>query len=355
VFLMVKHKPRVNSVHRLRGDTKTRHGLVRLDKNERVTAFPQDFLEQLLGDVTADHLSAYPETEDLYERLAQHHKMTVGNLMLTAGSDAGIRHCFELFVDPGGEVVVIEPTFAMVDIYCQLYGAQKQAIGYDRNLKLDVERLLAVIGQRTELVVIANPNSPTGTLISEEDLSAILFRAAHFHVPVLVDEAYYGFCKQTAVSLLAEHDNLIVGRTFSKAYGLAGLRVGYLLAQPEMAQLLYRFRPMYEVNAIGILAAIRILDNPQVVENYLTETEKGRNCLLEFVKSRRVDFRDTKTNFFHIDFGDKKQAAIDEFSRSGILIRGGLSIEGFETYLRVTLGPLAVMKTLISAMLRVGF
>ena len=87
------------------------------------------FFEQLLSGLTSDHLTAYPEPEKLYERLAQLHKVTQNNLMLTAGSDTGIRHCFDLFVNPGGEVVVLDPTFAMVNIYCQLYGAQKQAIG----------------------------------------------------------------------------------------------------------------------------------------------------------------------------------------------------------------------------------
>ena len=215
---MVKHKIWVEKVSRVRGEPTTRHGLIRLDKNERVTGFSQEFLEQLMSELTSDHLTAYPEPEILYEQLAQLHNVSSNNLMLTAGSDAGIRHCFDLFVNPGGEVVVLEPTFAMVDIYCQLYGAQKQAVGYDNQLQLDVDRLLESINPKTELVVIANPNSPTGTLISQEDIKTILLKAASFDVPVLVDEAYYGFCKQTAVPMLKEHDNLIVSRTFSKAF-----------------------------------------------------------------------------------------------------------------------------------------
>ena len=353
--MVVKYKSWVSSVSRLRGETQTRHGLIRLDKNERVTAFPQEFLEQLISDITSDHLTAYPEAEVLYERLAQIHKVATENIMLTAGSDAGIRHCFDLFVNPGGEVVVLDPTFAMVGIYCQLYGAKKRAIGYDHQLQLDLGRLLTVIGPKTELVVIANPNSPTGTLITEADIASILLRAAHFQIPVLIDEAYYGFCKQTAVPMLKEYGNLIVSRTFSKAYGLAGLRVGYLLAQTEIAQLLYRFRPMYEVNSIGVLATIRLLSQPQVVESYLAETEDGRRYLLEFAKLKGLGIRDTQTNFVYIDFGDKKQAVMNELSKSGILVRGGLPIVGFETYLRISLGPVVAMQSLVEALKRAGF
>jgi histidinol-phosphate aminotransferase len=350
---MVKYKSWVDGVSRLRGETQTRHGLLRLDKNERVTAFHQDFFEQIKFEMTSDHLTAYPEVEALYERLARLHQITTDNLMITAGSDAAIRHCFDLFVNPSGEVVVLDPTFAMVDIYCKLYNARKQGIGYDRKLQLDIERLLTVIGPKTELIVIANPNSPTGTLISETDLDEILLKAARYQVPVLVDEAYYGFCKQTAVSMLKEHSNLIVSRTFSKAYGLAGLRVGYLLAQSEIAQLLYRFRSMYEVNSLGILAAMKLLDRPEIIESYLAETEVGRQHLLKFASENGLPFQDTQTNFIYINFGNRKQAVMDEFSKSGILVRGGLPIEGFENYLRLSLGPVATMQALVEAFQRV--
>ncbi|MBL80238.1 MAG: hypothetical protein CMH70_09455 [Nitrosomonadaceae bacterium] len=352
---MIKHKSWVDGVSRLRGDIKTRHGFLRLDKNERVTAFPEDFFEQIKFKMTSDHLTAYPEVEGLYEGLARLHQMTKDNFMITAGSDAAIRHCFDLFVNPGGEVVVLDPTFAMVDIYCQLYSAERQAVGYDRQLRLDLERLHNVIGPKTELIIIANPNSPTGTLISEEDLNKILVKAAHFQVPVLIDEAYYGFCKQTAVSMLRDHENLIVSRTFSKAYGLAGLRVGYLLAQTEITQLLQRFRPMYEVNSIGILAAMKLLEQPEIVESYLTDTEDGRQHILKFASDKGLPFLDTQANFIYIDFGDRKQAIMDKFSKAGTLVRGGLSIEGFETYLRISLGPVTAMRSLTEVLQGVDF
>ncbi|PIQ98679.1 MAG: hypothetical protein COV66_15485 [Nitrospinae bacterium CG11_big_fil_rev_8_21_14_0_20_45_15] len=352
---MIKHKAWVKSVHRLRGESKTRHGLIRLDKNERITDFPKEFFDAFIADIRSDHLTAYPEPEALYEKLAQLHQLNVDQLMITAGSDAAIRHCFDLFVNPGGEVIVLDPTFAMVDIYCELHGAQKKAIGYDTQLQLDIPGLLNSIGPKTELVVIANPNSPTGTLISETDLTAIIVKAASFQVPVLVDEAYYGFCKQTAISLLNEHDNLIVSRTFSKAYGLAGLRIGYLVAQPEVAQLLYKFRPMYEVNSLCILAAMKLLDQPEISENYLSDTEQGKKSLLEFAKSKGLNFQDTHANFVYIDFKDNKQTVINLLSKAGILVRGGLAIEGFETYLRISIGPVEKMQALIEVLQPVDF
>jgi histidinol-phosphate aminotransferase len=352
--MTIKHKQWVDKVVRVRDGLQVRFGLTRLDKNERVSPFPSEFLQKLLAGISSEHLAAYPETEALYERLAQHHQVEVSNLMITAGSDAGIRHCFELFVDHGDEVVTLDPTFAMVDIYCRLYGGVNKTVGYDKDLNLNLELLLDAIGPKTSLVILANPNSPTGTLISEAKLKVILEKSARFNVPVLIDEAYFGFCKQTAVPLLSEFDNLIIGRTFSKAYGLAGLRVGYLLANAELAQLLYRFRPMYEINSIGVHAAIQMLDNPQLVDDYLEETEAGRQFLLDFLRTRGIDFRDTKTNFVHIDFLNRKKAALEEFDKSGILVRGGLAIDGYENFLRVSIGPVIFMKKVVEAMQRIG-
>lgn len=336
---MIRHKSWVADVDRMRGEKVSRHGKLRLDKNERVTPFPEDFLAALRASITSDVISAYPETEQLYTTLADHLGVGVDNLMLTAGSDAAIRHCFDLFVRPGDEVIVMEPTFAMVDVYCALFAARRRAVGYDADLRLDTEKLLMSIGAATALVVVANPNSPTGTLIDTCELEAVLARAMQFDVPVLVDEAYYGFCRHTALPLVARYPNLIVSRTFSKAAGLAGLRVGYLVATNELAQLLYRFRPMYEVNAVGVLAALQVLRQPRLSEDYLAATEAGRRLLLDFLAPRHVPYRDTHTNFVHIDFGAKKALAAAAFQEADVLIRGGLNVPGYEGYLRITIGP----------------
>lgn len=346
---MVKHKSWVDKVERVRGENVTRHGLLRLDKNERVTAFPESFLDEIRASITSDLVTAYPEPEQLYQALAAYLGLEIENLMLTAGSDAAIRHAFDLFVRPGDQVIVLEPTFAMVDVYCGLFGANRCAIKYDTNLQLDTEQLIDSIGDDTALAVIANPNSPTGTLIDDRDIRRILLHAMKFNVPVFLDEAYHGFCSYTAMPLLAHYPNLIVSRTFSKATGLAGLRVGYLAANKELAQLLYRFRPMYEVNAIGILAVLQVLRNAAITEEYVAKTVLGRQHLLTYLKARSIPFRETHTNFIHINFGSRKRLAVRVFEDASILVRGGLAVPGFEDYLRITIGPEMAMATLIDA------
>jgi len=265
----MNNKSWIEKVNRIRGTNISRLNALRLDKNERTTKFSALIFEKILTNLRHEHLTAYPETEQLYDQLAKYLDVNREQIVVTAGSDAGIKYCFELLVERGSEIITLAPTFAMVDIYAQLYGVQQKKIGYNVDLSLQQECLLDSISSATALIVLANPNSPTGTLISEKDLRIIINKAQQSGSIVLVDEAYYGFCKYTALPLLKEYDNLVIARTFSKSFGLAGCRVGYLIAQTKMAQQLYRLKPMYEVNAFGVLAAMTMLENPEIVDAYI--------------------------------------------------------------------------------------
>jgi len=337
----------IDNVYRVRGTVPSRFDALRLDKNERTTMFSTSFFNELKSKLRHEHLTAYPETEPLYDQIAASLQVDRDQVIVTAGSDAGIKNCFELTVEPGSEVITLSPTFAMVDIYSQLYGARQIKIGYNSDLTLQFEHLLDSINQQSALIIIANPNSPTGTLISEADIRLIISKAQQSGTIVLVDEAYFGFCKHTVLPLVAEYDNLVVARTFSKSFGLAGCRVGYLVAQPKLAQRLYRFRPMYEVNSFGVLAAMTILEHPELVDTYLIETENGRDYIKQTLDDFGLKYIDTKTNFIHIDFGANRNAVETLLISHQILVRGGPGVSGYENYLRISLGPVESIKLVI--------
>lgn len=340
---MIKHKQWIDDVYRVRGDRASRHDKVRLDKNERLDHFSSDVWRRIMEKIRQEHVLAYPEVETLYGKLAAFLKVPEESLVVTAGSDHAIKIAFELCVNPGDRVVVLEPTFAMVDVYCGLYQAERVSIGYDANLNLSWERLIEAIDEKVSLLVIANPNSPTGTYIQNEMLAQVLDRAHQYDIPVLVDEAYYGFCPYTALDLLPNHSNLIITRTFSKTAGLAGLRIGYMIAQPSIAKLLYKFRPMYEVNSIGVLFASELLDNWSEVENYIRSNEEGKHYLLHELKKLSFPTIDTLANFIHVNFGEHKDNIHRKFEREGVLVRGSLAVPGLESFSRISVGPVVVM------------
>jgi histidinol-phosphate aminotransferase len=340
---MNRFKKWVDSICRIRGTFITRLNSLRLDKNERTTKFSEDIFNQIISKIRQEHLLAYPETEVLYDKLATTLGVKQSQIVLTAGSDAGIKNCFELVVERGSQVITISPTFAMVDIYAQLYDVSQIKIGFNADLSLQKEKLFDSISQETSLIIIANPNSPTGTLISNEDIDAVVNKAQQYGAIVLIDEAYFGFCKQTALSLVQKYNNLVISRTFSKAFGLAGCRVGFLVAQSNLAQRLYRYRPMYEVNAIGVIAAIEMLDRVEILEDYLSEVEKGRAFIKETLDALGYKYFDTETNFIHIDFGEKSNLIEKCLSKNKVLVRGGPSVQGYENFLRITIGPVETM------------
>lgn len=343
----MKYKEWVDTVHRVRGETKTRLDKVRLDKNERVAHLDGEFWNNLLSKIKQEHVLACPEVEPLYFKLANFLGVATENLVITAGADFAIKTAFELFVKPGDEVIILVPTFAMVDVYCGLYNAKRIEIGYDSDLNLDIEKLMNAINEKVSLIIIANPNSPTGTYVSNDAIESILEKAKRYSIPVLVDEAYWGFCHYTTLGLLSSHGNLIITRTFSKTAGLAGLRIGYLVASEAIASRMYKFRPMYEVNSIAILFASEILDNWDIVDKHIKETSEGKRYLVKEFESLSFKTIDTYTNFIHVDFDSKKDRILSAFNKNGILVKGGIGVTGFDNYVRITAGNVMEMTKVV--------
>ena len=344
----VKFRNHIEKVWRMKPDEKTRIGKIRLDKNERVTSFSGKLWENMIAGISQDLVQAYPEVWPLYKRLSDIHGMSPDSFLLTSGSDAAIKHCFEAFVSPGDKVIYPQPTFAMVSIYGELFGAARVGIGYDSNLVMDIGYFLNAIDDKTSLVILANPNSPTGTYIPNSEIAAILEKAALLRVAVLIDEAYYGFCRHTAFDLMKKYRNLIITRTFSKIAGIAGLRIGYAIGHPEVISLLSKFRPMYEVNSLGVLFVHKILDNWEMAEEYGRQTVEGRNLFAGFLREAGFPVINTEANFLHVDLGSSKKEILETLEAKNILVRGMLSVPGYENYTRFSVCPWEAMSPVVA-------
>ena len=179
-------------------------------------------------------------------------------------------------------------------------------------------------------------------------MEKIIKKANFFGIPILVDEAYYGFSNKTVLPLLKKYKNLIVSRTFSKAYGLAGLRVGYMAANFKIAKSLFNLKPMYEVNSVGVIASLIMLKNSNIYKNYIFETKKGLDLFVKYLIDNKISFVKTHANFIYINLGKKINYYYKKLNQYGILTKKGLSIKGYENYLRVTLGPPKQIKKIIS-------
>lgn len=345
--LDIKYKEWVGPIDRVRGDAQGRLNLLRLDKNERITPLSHKIWREVESQINDTAISSYPEQECLYDSLAHLHNLKKENFVLTAGSDAAIRNVFDLCVKPRDKVITLKPTFAMIDVYCQLYDANQCAIECKPDLTSPSDDILKNIDETTSLVILANPNSPTGTIIEPKKLKSIFLKAQEHKSTVLMDEAYYEFYGESSLGLIHDFPNLVVTRTFSKACGLAGLRIGYLVACEPLIALFYKFRPMYEVNSISVLFAKATLNNLNEVEQYVVDVNKGKNYLQKQLKELGLEFLDTKANFIHINFGESKDRVLKHLNSKGIRVRSSLPFEEYDTFLRVTLGPEEIMKKFV--------
>ena len=345
---MIRPKKHLAGIHRTIPERFDRTQYIRLDKNEDVTGIPEEIFRIWAEQVHPGQLAAYPQLFRLYEKLGEYLSLPEDHILITAGSDAAIKNVFEVFVSPGETVIIPDPTYAMYEVYSGLFEASPVKIPYRGDLTFPVNAMIEAIDGCTRLVVLANPNSPTGTIVERTDILGILKKALKHDCIVLIDEAYYPFYPKTVVDLVRKYHNLIVTRTFSKAFGLAALRLGFAVAQPTLIANLTKFRPIYEPNGIAADIGCIVLDHKNVIEEKVREIVQGRDYLIN--ETRRLGFRPyaSHTNFVNIDVGKKHVGhLVTFFEKKGILIKAGANHPALLQCIRITAGPVDMMKRVV--------
>jgi histidinol-phosphate aminotransferase len=340
----------LKKIYRSKPVSKSRYGLLRLDKNERNNKLDKFFINKLKSSITSEHLTSYPELNTLYANLSSHHKIEKASFLITQGIDGGLKTCIEYFSQKNKNIIILKPTFAMTKIYCKIYQCNLKEIGYDSSLNLQFDSLYKNISKKVSLIIISNPNSPTGTIVSKRNLERIIKKANKYNVKVIIDEAYYGFYNFSVINYLKKFKNLIILRTFSKAYGLAGLRIGYIISNSKIINVIGKLKPMYELNQISVLAANIILKNPKIKNNFIKEIKKGKKVLKLELEKNNIEYIDTQANFILINLKENKKKIYDKLSKKGILTTQNVINPKLKDYLRVTLGPPKEMNRLLKVL-----
>ena len=281
--------------------------LLWLDKNENTDPEMAKVTARVVAGMDPVHISTYPECTPLYRKLGAYLGVGDDHLLLTAGSDGAIRSVFEAFINPGDKVLHTVPTFAMYAVYAGMYGAKVIPLAYkasenDPVLTAD-EVIGAIAEERPKLICLPNPDSPTGTVFAPDDLRRIVVAAGDAGALILVDEAYHPFYEHTVVPLVDEFRNLVVARTFAKAWGLSGLRIGYAVACPELARLLHKVRPMYEVNTLAVAVMERMLDYADEMLASVKRLNSGKEAFLSAMRELGLRTLESHGNFLHVAFG----------------------------------------------------
>jgi len=327
----------------------SRKKFLRLDKNERINNLPAKLFNKLK--INSFDITAYPETGLIYKLLSRKLRIDFNQILLIPGSEFGIRINFEYFCNgKNKKIIALTPTFGMVDAYSKLYGVKKIDISYDKNLNINFKKLYANIKKNVSLIIIANPNSPTGTIIEKKDLLKIIRKANNLDIPILIDEAYNGFYNFSYIKYIKRFKNLLILRTFSKSFGLAGLRAGYIVSNKNIAKEIYKYKPMYEINSIACKIIEIFLKNPTFEKEYIASTTEGRKYFQKELTRNKIQYLESYGNFIHINLKNKKNLIEKKLRQQKILTRKGPGVKGFEKFLRITLGPKKEMKKVINVL-----
>ena len=270
----------------------------------------------------------YPDVraQALRKKLAKKHGLTVDEVMVTEGATAGLSFISEVFIRPGDEVILTPPT------YPNYYNCIKRAAGKlvevpmdEETLVPDFKKVLAAITEKTKAIFLCNPNNPTATLIDAEELHAFQ-KALPEHVLLIVDEAYIDFVEvpnyRNMVDAISDDANLIVVRTFSKLYGMAGARMGYLMANKEIVDYLQRDSTGFCCSRMGLFGAEAALDDIEFQNMTMRENKVGRDILVGCMKELGFKVWPSHTNFIYFNPGCDVKWFADRMLDYGIVIRG---------------------------------
>ncbi len=327
--------------------TSSRHGKLRLDFNENTVGCSPRVVRLLRKLASREFLSIYPEYQQAREKLGAFLEVESDQVLFSNGTDEGIHALCNTYVDPGDEVIMPWPTFPMFRFYVEVVGGRPRRIAYrSPDLAFPLEEILEAITPATKAVLIANPNNPTGGAIGLGEIQKILERAEH--AAVLIDEAYFEFYRVTALELLPRYPNLFVSRTFSKTYGLAGLRVGCLLSQAENIRSMRKGQSPYSINSLGILCALEAIEDQEYLSAYVGEVLKARERLCRGLRRLGIPYYPSEANFVLATFGEQAAAVCARLREKGILVRDrSAELPGT---VRITVGKLKQMRTLLTAL-----
>lgn len=334
---------RVKEYHPPLGD----RGGLRLDFNENTVACSPKVLETL-GRISRAELTKYPEREPVERLVADHLKLAPAQVLLTNGVDEAIHVLCQTYLGEGDEMLLPVPTYSMYAVYASSTDARLIEIPAEGNFRFPLAAMLGAITPATKLIAIANPNSPTGQTVEREVILKIAEAAPQSMV--LVDEAYFHFYGQSVMDLVGHVPNVTVTRTFSKAYGLAGLRMGVLAAGEEQMRWMRRMISPYSVNSLALACATAALADEEYVSEYVREILAAREFFMAQLEWLRVPCWPSQANFILTRIGAKHGEFSAAMHRRGVLVRDRSSDPGCDGCVRITIGNREQMSSCVKAM-----
>ena len=324
---------------------------MRLDFNENTVGCPPQVIRALRRALDPEMMTRYPEYDEGRRKLAAYFRVTPQEMLLANGTDDALKMVCDTFVDPGDTLLVPAPTFPVYEFFHNVAGGKTLRIRYDEHFRLPTDEFVATLKEQSiRWVALANPNNPTGTQIPKPALKAILLAAPE--TVVLVDEAYQDFSGQTVLPWVRKYPNLIVTRTFSKAFGLAALRMGCLFANPALIEPLQRGQNPFAVNSLALMCACIAIRYDAQVRKYAETIRANRTGFCRWLDARHIPYVRSSANFVLTRVGEHAPEIARRLREKKILVRDWSYDPHLKGYLRFTIGSQAQIHRLITELQR---
>ena len=313
--------------------------IVKLASNENPFGFPESAKKAIFEQL--DKLTRYPDANgfELKQTIAKKFGVQPNQITLGNGSNDLLELFAHTFASEGDEIIYSQYAFIVYPLVTKAINAVAKEIPA-KNWGHDLQGFLTALSDKTKLIYIANPNNPTGNFLTSQEIEDFLAKVPQ-NVIVVLDEAYTEFTKSEervdSFRLLKKYSNLIISRSLSKAYGLAGLRIGYAVSNPEIADLLNRVRQPFNCNSLALTAAVTVMNDDEFVEKVAENNRSEMKRYEEFCQHHQLEYIPSKGNFITIDFKQPAAPIYDALLHEGIIVRP-ITGYGMPNHLRVSIG-----------------
>ena len=318
---------------------------LRLDRNEKVDNWESNLIDKVLSSKPECFNSTYPEITNLYKKLSDHLSVEEDQILITSGIDGSIKNLLEVACNEGDNIAVFSPTYAMYQVYSDIYRLNLFPINYTKDYKINEKDLDSFLENSPRILFIPNPNQPIESCLSIDEIKVLAKKCKEKKCMIVLDEAYYLFGSKSSIPLLKEFNNLIVMRTFSKGFGMPSIRVGLTIANKNIMEIVSKPRLAHELSSLSIVIAEYLIDNFDIVEKNCNDVVESRNFISSELTKLGLDVHGSNGNYLLITFETKNQAfnIVEYLKENKIYVKGPWKAP-WSNSITISIGPKKIMQ-----------
>jgi histidinol-phosphate aminotransferase len=326
---------------------------LRLNRNEKVDIWPENYLNDIFNKKSDYFLSVYPDLSNLYNKISKHIGLDESKILVTSGIDGAMKTLWEIATVPGDSVGVPGPTYAMYYVYNKLFRTKLTEINYDlQSKKLNWSQLNKFLDLKPSIFFLPNPNQPIEDTISIDKLEDLAKKTSKNGTLFVVDEAYYYFGADTAMQLVDNYSNVVVMRTFSKGFGAPSIRLGYMVSNNDNMEYFSKTRFAHETSALSSTVAEYFLDNFYFIKNYNEKVIAAREEIKTRLTYEGIPCHGDKGNYLLINLGTKEKCLkITKILEHNLIYIKSNYSKPWESHILITVGPINKMEKFVSILI----